>query len=182
MGEDARISYLDKAVGDGVGICEWSKLMDEVKEEYRSYEEWEAIVPSGIKDDALWTMAVYRKSLFLADLAWRDSTKLVRDRRSISFADQLNRAVSSISANVAEGYSKGTGRDRARFFEYALGSARESSGWYFKSRYILGRKVMEHRVALLVEVISLLLAMIPYQRGHSVHEEQSEYHASPDEP
>jgi hypothetical protein len=81
----------------------------------------------------------------------------------------------SISANLAEGYSRGTGKDRARFYEYALGSARESRDWYFKGRHILGEVVVRHRLQLLAEVIRLLLTMIPQQREHLLHEENAPY-------
>ena len=80
-------------------------------------------------------------------------------------ADQLYRSLGSISANLAEGYSRGTGRDRARFYEYALGSARESRDWTFKARHVLGEAVFHHRLQLLTRVIQLLLTMIPQQRA-----------------
>ncbi|MFN8404533.1 MAG: four helix bundle protein [Anaerolineales bacterium] len=35
-------------------------------------------------------------------------------------------AVGSVGANISEGYSRSSGKDRARFYEYALGPARES--------------------------------------------------------
>ena len=57
---------------------------------------------------------------------WKDVTKLMEDRRTLGLSDQLYRALGSISANLAEGYSRGTGKDRERFYEYSLGSARES--------------------------------------------------------
>src|SRR4051812_32838715 len=95
-----------------------------------SYKQWEAVVPTSITDDALWRVSVYRYSLFLGDTAWLDVTRLMQDRRTIGLADQLYRAVGSIGANIAEGYSRGTGKDRARFYEYSLGSARESRDWY----------------------------------------------------
>ena len=139
------------------------------------YDEWEKTVPEIIKADSLWQVAAYRLALFLADLGWRDASKLVQDRRTIGLSDQLYRAVGSISANVAEGYSRGTGKDRARFYEYALGSARESRDWYFKGRYILGESVTQHRLQLLTEVIRLLLTMVPQQRSHVVREEGVEY-------
>ncbi|HIE25796.1 TPA: four helix bundle protein, partial [Candidatus Poribacteria bacterium] len=90
------------------------------------YEEWEKSVPEAIRADLLWKVTVYRLALFLADLGWYDVTKLMRDRRTIVLSEQLYEALGSISANIAEGYSCGTGKDRARFYEYALGSARES--------------------------------------------------------
>ncbi|MDH7486438.1 MAG: four helix bundle protein [Anaerolineae bacterium] len=80
-----------------------------------NYAEWAESVPQEIKNDALWTVEAYRLALFAADIGWRDVTKLMRDRRTLGLSDQLYRALGSISANVAEGYSRGTGRDRARF-------------------------------------------------------------------
>jgi four helix bundle protein len=145
-----------------------------------TYEEWEAAVPEKIKADSLWKMTAYRLGLFLGDLAWRDTAKLIEDRRMVGLSDQLYRALGSISANVAEGYSRGTGKDRARFYEYALGSARESRDWYFKARYVLGETVFQHRLELLTRVIQLLLTMIPQQRVHTLHEQSAAYHTSPE--
>jgi four helix bundle protein len=75
----------------------------------------------------------------------------------------------------AEGYSRGTGKDRARFYEYSLGSARESRDWYFKGRHILVNEVFQHRSKFLTEIIRLLLTMVPQQRGRTLREEQAEY-------
>jgi four helix bundle protein len=111
-----------------------------------NYEEWNETVPEEIRADSLWKMTAYRLALFLSDLGWRDTAKLVRNRRMIGLSSQLYRSLGSISANLAEGYSRGTGKDRARFYEYALGSARESRDWYFKARHILGEAAFEHRL------------------------------------
>jgi len=140
-----------------------------------NYKEWERTVPETITGDSLWKMTAYRLALFLADLGWHDVTKLIRDRRTISLSDQLYRSLGSISANLAEGYSRGTGKDRARFYEYALGSARESRDWYYKGRHILGETVVQHLLQLLTEVIRLLLTMIPQQRGRLLREESTLY-------
>jgi hypothetical protein len=87
----------------------------------------------------------------------------------------MSRSLGSVSANLAEGYSRGTGKDRARFYEYALGSARESRDWYFKSRHILGEAVVQHRLQLFTEVIRLLLTMVPQQRKRLLREESILY-------
>ena len=129
------------------------------------YEQWEAEVCRSFNGDALWKVTAYRKSLFLGDLAWRDVTKLARDARTIGVSDQLYRAAGSIGANIAEGYSKSSKKDQVRFYEYALGSARESRDWYFKARHILGEAVYAHRSELLNEIIKLLLTTIPHQRA-----------------
>ena len=142
-----------------------------------NYQEWLASVPAAITDDLLWKMKVYRLALFAADLGWHDVTKLTRDKRTLSLSNQLYRALGSVSANIAEGYSRSSGRDRARFFEYALGSARESRDWYYKARHILEESVIDHRLDLQSQIIRLLLTMIPQQRGKTMHEEQEEYKA-----
>jgi four helix bundle protein len=136
-----------------------------------NYEEWEENIPDEFKADSLWRMTAYRLGLFLGDIGWHDVTKLLHDKRTIALSDQLYRALGSISANLAEGYSRGTGTDRARFYEYALGSARESRDWYFKGRHILGLVVFQHRLKLLSEIVPLLLTMIPQQRARVLKEE-----------
>lgn len=140
-----------------------------------TYNQWLQQVPESIQADSLWKMEAYRLSLFLADVCWKDVQRLVKDRRTQSLADQLYRAVGSISANLAEGYSRGTGRDRARFYEYALGAARESRDWYYKGRSILGEEVIQHRLVLLSSIIRLLLTVIPQQRGTTIREPDTSY-------
>lgn len=138
-----------------------------------NYNEWINTVPSEIKNDSLWKMEAYRLSLFLSDICWYDITKLMKDRRTIKLSDQLYRAVGSISANIAEGYSRGTGKDRARFYEYSLGSARESRDWYYKSRHILGDLVLKNRLAFTTQIIKLLLKMVPNQRKYRISEPET---------
>jgi len=141
------------------------------------YAEWEESVPSVIKEDSLWTVEAYRLSLFLADISWHDATKLSKDRRTRSLSDQLYRSVGSMSANIEEGYSKQSSKDRARFYEYALGSARESRGWFYKARHVLGEAVGDHRMELTTQIIRLLIKMVPDQRGYKIKEDSSEYMA-----
>jgi four helix bundle protein len=140
-----------------------------------NYREWLTTVPVEISDDSLWKMEAYRLALFGSDVAWQDVTKLAADLRTRSLADQLYRAVGSVAANLSEGYSRSSGRDRARFYEYALGSARESRAWYFKGRHVLGGEVVSHRMRLFTEVIRLLLTMVPHNRELTLREDETEY-------
>ena len=142
-----------------------------------NYEDWERGVPESIKGDALWKMKVYRFALFAANLGWYDTTKLAQDRRTLSLSDQLYRALGSISANIAEGYGRDGHKDRARFYEYALGSARESRDWYYKGRHILSESVTSHRLNLMTKIIRLLLVMVPNQRKGTLSEESQVYNA-----
>ena len=146
-----------------------------------NYREWKGTVPETITQDSLWKMKVYRLALFVGDLGWHDVTSLMKDRRTRALSDQLYRALGSVSANLAEGYSRGTGRDRARFYEYALGSARESRDWYYKCRHALAEDVTQHRLQLLTQIIRLLLTMIPQQRGRTLREEGTPYQAVPND-
>jgi len=140
-----------------------------------TFDEWTEKVPVEIKGDALWKVTAYRLSLFLADIGWKDVSRLAQDRRTVSPADQLYRSLGSVCANVEVGFSRFSHKDRARYYDYALGSARESRGWYSRGRHVLGETVATHRIQLLTRVIQLLLVMAPEQRGYSVREPNSDY-------
>ena len=137
-----------------------------------NYREWLLTVPETIQGDLLWKEEVYRLALFAADLAWLDASKLFRDGRTLKLAGQLIDAVGSEGANISEGYSRGYPKDRARFYEYALGSARESRTWYFDGRHVLGEAIAEHRMKLHTGIIRLLLKMVPLTRGYTLHDEE----------
>jgi four helix bundle protein len=152
-----------------------------------TFEEWQLTVPDEIRSNALWRMQAYQLGLFVADLSWKDGAKLMREPRTKSVADQLFRAAGNISSNIAEGYSRGTGRDRSRFYEYALGSARETRDWYFKARHVLGAKVIEHRIKMMTQLTKLLVRMSSNERrtnqrlavGISVESSSRTNHQSP---
>ena len=140
-----------------------------------NYSEWEKTVARTITDDPLWNLKVYRLALFLAAIAWNDVTKLLQDKRTIAIADQLYRAVGSVGANIAEGYGRSSQRDQVRFYEYALGSAREGRHWYEMAKPVLGDVVVEHRSDLLAQITRLLLTIIPAERGHAIKEDAPPY-------
>ena len=143
------------------------------------YDEWQASIPDEIKGDSLWKLEVYRLGLFIAEISWHDALELNKHSLTRSIADQLYRAVCSISANIAEGYSRSTGKDRARFLEYSLGSAREARDWYYKSRHTLKEEVVKHRINLLTQIIKILSVLIPSQRQKGIREEQAVYETFP---
>ncbi len=129
-----------------------------------TFERWQESVPQVIRGDALWHVEAYRLALFLSDLAWPDCGKLLKDERTREIADQLYRASGKISAHIAEGYSRGTGKERSQYYSYALGSLRESRDWYYKGRLVLGAKVTEHRLELTTSIIKLVLVMLTNER------------------
>src|SRR5687768_4096623 len=143
------------------------------------YDEWILSVPGEITNDPIWKLEVYRLALFAGDIGWQDVLALSKDKLMYPVADQLHRSLGSISANLTEGYSRSKGLDRARFFEFSLGSARESRDWYYKSKQSLPAEVIKHRMGLMSHIIALLVPMISHQRKNALREESAEYLTQP---
>ncbi|MFN2399875.1 MAG: four helix bundle protein [Gemmatimonadaceae bacterium] len=135
---------------------------------HRSFDEWEAGADEGFRRDRMWRMRAYRLSLYLAEVGSMDAREMTAEQLTRDIASQLFRALGSIRANLGEGYSRSAGRDRARFFEYALGSARESREWYAHAGLVLGADRVRERIELLEEIVRLLLAIIPRERGRTI--------------
>jgi four helix bundle protein len=142
-----------------------------------SFEEWQEGLPRRLTSSPVWQFGVYPKVMFLYDLVWFDCERLLTDPRGKAIAEQLIRSAGSIAANIKEGYGRGFGRDYARFLGFALGSARETQGWYFRARHLLSADVVEHRTSLLDEVIGLLVIAVNQQRNyrHSPPATRKEY-------
>jgi four helix bundle protein len=109
-------------------------------------------------------MTAYRLAVYMLEAGWGDARALHRSPIAKSVATQLYRALGSIVANIAEGYSRSSGPDRARMFEYALGSAREGRAWYLTAKPVLGAKVIALRTKPLDRICALLLTAIPSER------------------
>lgn len=128
-----------------------------------NYKDWEKVVHPDIKNDVLWKIDAYRHSLYLEDLCWYDA-KLLIHKKYFSIADQLLRSTVSVSANISEGYSRISNKEKARFYEIALGSAREARDWYIKSRHVLSAEISSKSIRLITKIIKLLLNMINDRR------------------
>src|SRR5207237_4229806 len=122
-------------------------------------------------NDPLFRMRAYRLAADLLEVAWQDAKSLSAEPVTERIAGQLYAAVTSITANLGEGYSRSSGRDRSRIFEYALGSVRESISWYQAARPVLG-DVVRHRLDSLEEIRRLLSAIDPRDRGSGIQREQ----------
>jgi four helix bundle protein len=128
------------------------------------YDAWVASVPKAITSEQMWQFYGYRKALYLYDLCWDDCTVLLKHPLGRPVANQLIRSAGSISANIEEGYGRGWGKDRSYFFRIALGSARESKGWYYRAKRLLPSETVKQRQDLLGEVIALLATELSRQR------------------
>jgi four helix bundle protein len=85
--------------------------------------------------------------------------------RGRAVSEQLVRSCGSIGANIEEGHGPGYGKQRNWFLSVAIGSARETKGWIWRARKLLSREVLDHRLALCDEVISLLVTELRRQRS-----------------
>jgi four helix bundle protein len=130
----------------------------------RDVDNWAAGLGAASRGDSVWRLSAFRLASYALHLAWVDASTLARARLTEPLAGQLYRAVGSVAANIAEGYSRSSGRDRARLFEYALGSARESVVWYRAAEPSLGRTISESRQDIQQRIVRLLLVAIPHER------------------
>ena len=120
---------------------------------------WENGVSPSETGDPLWKLHAYRVARSLVDCCSADLSDAAPPIHPQS-ADQLQRAVGSICANIGEGYSRRTPGDRARFYSYALGSIRDSTVWYMSVRRHLQSERLGHRIDVLVQNRRLVLGMI----------------------
>ena len=68
-----------------------------------TFEEWLESVPDELTGDPLWRMESFRLAVFTGDLAWHDVSRLIKDGRTRSLADQLYRAIGSIPLTLPRG-------------------------------------------------------------------------------
>ena len=118
-------------------------------------------------NDPLLRMRAYRLAVDLLEVAWADAKSLSAEPVTERIAGQLYAAVNSITANLGEGYSRSSGKDRSRIFEYALGSVRESISWYQGARPVLG-DAARNRLDSLEEIRRILIAIIPRERARGI--------------
>ncbi len=159
---------MNEKLGEGRGEMEGERERERERERgtrrETTQEEWESTVPAALSRDLLWKLHVYRAALFLLDAAMRDAD-LLRRRRREGIAEQLVRAAGSVSANIAEGYSRSSPRDRVRLLDYALGSARECITWYQAAAGILSPEALDARHELLSRIRGMTLRLIAAQRS-----------------
>ena len=134
-----------------------------------------ASTPISVDDsrDPLRKMRVYQLADDLMSDCFVDAGSVLKNPITTKIASQLYYAAGSISANIAEGYSRASGKDRARYFEYSLGSVRETMAWYRSSRPVLDAEVVTDRLDRLEEMRRMLLAIIPRERDRSLRKKRT---------
>ncbi len=133
----------------------------------RAYREWLERVPAADRADPIWRVEAYRLARFAASCTGLVVAELRKSSDGIRTADQLHRASWSIPANLAEGYGKSSIADRLRYYEIALGSARECAVWCAAAAQMLDPISYEDHAERLSSVRRLLLTMIKNERRRS---------------
>ncbi len=127
-----------------------------------AFADWEKMASVRNAGDPLWAVQAYRISLYAIACHLGDRSTRANFAKAASIG-QLTRALGSIAANIAEGYSRSTPADRARFYGYALGSTREAIAWYDTLRFEL-RDHADVRQDTLIRIRRLLLATLKRMR------------------
>jgi four helix bundle protein len=93
---------------------------------------------------------------------WQEAAKLYEQtddllenappRMRHSFRDQLERAVLSVSNNIAEGFERGTTRELMQFIHYAKGSAGEVRSMCHVLHGLVGFETIKDKVANLLSL------------------------------
>jgi four helix bundle protein len=105
-------------------------------------------------------LVVFQKALALLRVLSRILSN--PPRKMVPVIDHLDRALSSILLNIAEGQGKESGsRDRKRFYRTALGSAKEAGACLIilDARGFLPEAQQEKARGLLREVVAMLTVM-----------------------
>ena len=127
-------------------------------------DEWVETAPTALRESPLWKVRVYQIGTYVARLAGQDAAALERHPRFADTVSQLVKSAGSVPATVSEGYSRQSRRERIKYYEYALGSAREATTWYSNAADTLPPEMVEDRLTLLARACQLLLRMIQNQR------------------
>ncbi|MBW7934150.1 MAG: four helix bundle protein [Gemmatimonadaceae bacterium] len=93
-----------------------------------SFADFELRPPDALDGDPIWNVRMFRMATYLAGRCSSDVARL-GPRISLHQADQFVRAVGSVAANIAEGYSRSGQAEPLRFYTFALGSTREALSW-----------------------------------------------------
>ena len=132
------------------------------------FNDWDRRVLSPFAGDPVWRATAFRLAIYLLDESWLDTQRLQRYPVLRPVSGQLYRAIGSIGSNFAEGYSRSSGKDRVRLFEYALGSTREAQVWYYASRHVLEAGDFDARFATLRRIGQLITASLPRERRRNI--------------
>ena len=121
------------------------------------------------------SLTVYRRTIEF--VAW--SSQLCQSNGGVTgeIQSQFKRAFISIPLNIAEGSGKQTGKDQARFYDTARGSALECGACLdvLVAMKVVSTSEIHDGKAFLVEITAMLTALAKSVAGERVREEGQDY-------
>jgi four helix bundle protein len=95
----------------------------------------------------------------------RDVERFTNGLPARVIANQVLRSAGSISANIAEGFGRRTGKEYTHYLIVARGSTTETLDWYLKCKglRLIDSDVFALRRAILEEILKMLNRMISQQ-------------------
>jgi four helix bundle protein len=113
-------------------------------------------------------LIVWQKSHSLTLKTISALMKIDRSYTGDIIAKQLLRAVTSIGANIAEGYGRHEGKEYLRFLEYSYGSSNEVDNWLMvlKDAKLMSPESAQELVNENEEVLKMLVATLKKIRGN----------------
>ncbi len=110
--------------------------------------------------DPLASYPAYVKAMELYEKVADDTDRLMGDVRSQRIAAQIIASAGSTCACFEEGYGRGTTPEFLHRLRIGMGEARETLGWYRRSRKFLPAELIEQRIRECDEVLALLASTI----------------------
>jgi len=122
---------------------------------------------------------VYQRSLEFIEFVNKIKTS---DKIRIDVFNQLERASTSITLNIAEGTGKFTGRDKCRYYDIARGSAVESAACLdiLTLKEMISENYKNEGKTILKEIVSMLFGLIRSSSDRT-YENELEYKSSQNE-
>ncbi len=120
--------------------------------------------PKHFTDLKVWRVA---HDLYL--LALDDVNDFPNTKGAHILIDQLLRAIGSISANIAEGYSRKSTKHYISYLDNSIGTTNESENWYYKAKGAqwLHKDVVSIRVTTLSEIRKMSFGLIKSLKNSS---------------
>ena len=111
-------------------------------------------------EDPLSKYPAYVKASEFFDKVMADTELLLPDIRGREIAKQIIRSAGSVCANFEEGYGRGTTNEFMHHLRISNGEARETKGWYRRSKRFLKEDLINTRMKETDEVIALISSTI----------------------
>ena len=111
-------------------------------------------------------LLIWQKSVEVFKMVVSDVENFPKHRVAYNISDQFLRSVGSMSANIAEGYGRGSEKELQRFCIIARGSLDESRDWIYKIAilgYINKKRVQEYDEKF-IEIRKMINAFISQVR------------------